>query len=389
MSEIQAKCPHCSTAFSISTEQLKVANGHVRCGVCMKVFNASENNTGLATKSPDAPTTSNATNTAFEDESSIEAWIKKNQKPAAKSNIQSGPVSAPENNIAIEALRFDDEISDAFINLKPAAAPGTKEFALIPQEELNEKPREAKAKAKVVPAYAAELADNERQDDQLTNFIGVGSPVKAHQITDIQPVDELKIDDSFDDDPFNFLGNEETVVHASLGSVEIEEEKSYDSRFNTKVLWSGLTALFSVLLIVQILINEFDQLAMNPNYRGIYSPFCAMGICHLPAFKDVAQVRGSNLIVRPHPRQKGALLVDAIVNNQAPFEQPFPDLSLRFSNIQGTVIASRTFKPEEYLTGELKGLTVMPAQTPLHLSLEIVDPGPDAISYHLDFLPNS
>lgn len=383
MSEIQAKCPHCSTAFSISSEQLKIANGNVRCGVCMKVFNAAENNAGMPSSKPQGDT---ANSSDFDDESSIEAWIKKNQKPVS-SNFQSGPVSAPENGKAIEDLRFDDDISDDFLNLKPAPAPGTKEFTLIPQEEEKTEKVQTETPLKAVPAYAAQLADDEKQEDHLTNFIGLGSPLRERDKPDKFEVDDLGLTE--DDDPFNFLGGEEAVVHASLGSAEIEEERNYESRLNTRVLWPGLTAFFTLLLVSQILIKEFDSLSTLSGYRNIYKPFCTIGICDLPTLKNVNLVRGSNLIVRPHPKQKGALLIDAIVNNQAPFEQAFPDLSLRFSNIQGTVIASRIFKPEEYLSGDLKGLKVMPSQTPMHLSLEIVDPGPEAISYHLDFLPNS
>ncbi|MFT5117893.1 MAG: putative Zn finger-like uncharacterized protein, partial [Kiritimatiellia bacterium] len=43
MSKITAlitRCPQCATAFRVTTEALKVANGSVRCGSCLSVFNA-------------------------------------------------------------------------------------------------------------------------------------------------------------------------------------------------------------------------------------------------------------------------------------------------------------------------------------------------------------
>ncbi len=42
-------CPHCDTYFRISSEQIKSANGDVRCGRCFGVFNAIKN---LADKPP-------------------------------------------------------------------------------------------------------------------------------------------------------------------------------------------------------------------------------------------------------------------------------------------------------------------------------------------------
>lgn len=36
------RCPHCQTAFRVTTEQLKVRQGRVRCGACHDVFDALE-----------------------------------------------------------------------------------------------------------------------------------------------------------------------------------------------------------------------------------------------------------------------------------------------------------------------------------------------------------
>ncbi len=90
-------------------------------------------------------------------------------------------------------------------------------------------------------------------------------------------------------------------------------------------------------------------------------------------------------MVRSHPSYRGALVVDAILYNRASFAQPFPLLELRFADIGGQPIASRRFKPSEYLSGELAGQQDMPSQTPIHISLEILDPGSKAVNYSLAF----
>jgi|AntRauTorckE6833_2_1112554.scaffolds.fasta_scaffold06622_3 predicted Zn finger-like uncharacterized protein len=36
-----ARCPHCDSAFEVSNEELDLAFGAVRCGECMKIFNAN------------------------------------------------------------------------------------------------------------------------------------------------------------------------------------------------------------------------------------------------------------------------------------------------------------------------------------------------------------
>ena len=75
----------------------------------------------------------------------------------------------------------------------------------------------------------------------------------------------------------------------------------------------------------------------------------------MPSKVDIAKIKSSNLVVRSHPEFNGALVVDAIIYNRAPFSQPFPLLELRFADLNGHLIASRRFKPGEYLNGDLEG----------------------------------
>jgi hypothetical protein len=60
-------------------------------------------------------------------------------------------------------------------------------------------------------------------------------------------------------------------------------------------------------------------------------------------------------------------------------------LELRFADLNGHLIASRRFKPGEYLSGDLEGMAEMPPQTPIHIALDILDPGAKAVNYSLSF----
>jgi hypothetical protein len=105
-------------------------------------------------------------------------------------------------------------------------------------------------------------------------------------------------------------------------------------------------------------------------------------------YKRQRQVSVFNLVVRAHPDAENALLVDAIILNKAPFEQPFTDLVLAFTDLDEKPIASRRFTPKEYLGGELAGKEFMPRNQPIHLTLELVDPGSEAINYHA-YIPHT
>ena len=43
----QTSCPHCHATFSVNEEQLRSADGKVRCGACLRVFDALSGDTGF------------------------------------------------------------------------------------------------------------------------------------------------------------------------------------------------------------------------------------------------------------------------------------------------------------------------------------------------------
>ena len=93
-------------------------------------------------------------------------------------------------------------------------------------------------------------------------------------------------------------------------------------------------------------------------------------------------------MVRLHPDVEKALYIDTLLVNNAEYEQPFPDLRLVFTGLENEVIASRRFKPKEYLAGELAGATSMPLNIPIHIAFEIMNPGAEAVSYRIELAAN-
>ncbi|MBB4868027.1 putative Zn finger-like uncharacterized protein [Pseudomonas nitritireducens] len=156
-------------------------------------------------------------------------------------------------------------------------------------------------------------------------------------------------------------------------------------RWGRRLFWLLLVLLALAGLAAQYIVYHFDELARQDQYRPWFAQACPELGCTLPSKVDVEQIRSSNLVVRSHPDFSGALVVDAIIYNRANFSQPFPLLEMRFADLNGQLIASRRFKPSEYLSGELAGQSEMPPQTPIHISLDILDPGPKAVNYSLSF----
>lgn len=152
-------------------------------------------------------------------------------------------------------------------------------------------------------------------------------------------------------------------------------------------LWLGLSVIAVIVLIFQIAYFKFNYLSRVEPYRSAYTLLCPMLNCKVPSLVDTSQISATNLVVRIHPQAENALMVDAIILNKAPFDQPFPDLKLAFSTVDDIPVTSRRFNPKEYLGGELAGMIHIPPNQPVHITLELVDPGPDAVNYHMSIAP--
>jgi hypothetical protein len=139
----------------------------------------------------------------------------------------------------------------------------------------------------------------------------------------------------------------------------------------------------AAVLFFQVAYFKFDYFSRVEPSRTAYLFTCPLFGCEVPSLVDTTLVEATNLIVRNHPEVANALLVDAILINKAPFEQPFPNLILSFSKIDDTLVASRLFTANEYLFGELAGMKYIPMNQPVHITLEISDPGADAPNYSL------
>lgn len=152
-----------------------------------------------------------------------------------------------------------------------------------------------------------------------------------------------------------------------------------------------LLGLGSLLLIVgvmgQYLYFNFDSAGRHPQLRPLLEPLCNALGCTLPSQVNLDAIVGTNLVVRSHPHEANALVIDVIIKNKAGFVQPFPAVLLSFDDVNGNPVAHRRFQPQEYIHDAAIDIQRMPPDTPIHLTLEIVDPGRDAVNYQIQFQP--
>ncbi len=250
-SEIITRCPTCETAFRVTPEQLDAANGMVRCGKCIGVFNAPEHQV----LSPTQPLTETQ-------------------------STEPNPLS--ENH----------EIEQGLPRLT----------ALIHNEFTEQQP-------------------SPKASNSLKGFLG-------------------------------------RLAAVALGALVLTGQTIY--------FFSG-------------------ELSRHENYRQILISSCYYLGCKIDPYSDLNKLSINTFIIQSHPTQPGAVIVDMLIENQAQFRQPYPNIKVRFDDLHGELVAQRIFSPQEYILRQNPQNSPAPKNIAsgrqAHISFSLVDPGLSAVNY--------
>ncbi|WP_166218231.1 DUF3426 domain-containing protein [Pseudomonas atagonensis] len=414
------QCPHCQTSFRVSHAQLSVARGVVRCGSCLQVFNAAkqllEQHAGKDAVTPVAPLiaelpveTLPAAEPPAVDEAPAPRAISQNQWSASE--------------LDLDSLDLDEELA----RLEQREIQPVSELGRQREESLSARRDSPEADETVWRDSLFSARDDERlsepEEDEAEQPIVESEPAKPARTEpslSLEPVDlddepaipQLRLHDPIDPNARRerFCASDEADeddlpliepvrkkreraepgVRAEVLQDLTDDPLQLDwqkrrSPWGRRLLWLLLVLIAAGGLAGQYIAYHFEELARQDQYRPWFQQVCPQIGCTVPSKVDIAKIKSSNLVVRSHPEFSGALVVDAIIYNRATFSQPFPLLELRFADLNGHLIASRRFKPGEYLNGDLEGMAEMPPQTPIHIALDILDPGPKAVNYSLSF----
>lgn len=176
------------------------------------------------------------------------------------------------------------------------------------------------------------------------------------------------------------------LFHLNFDPIEIKSDSPPPKPKKGPIIYAFSIMLASVLFAFQFSFFNMDQFARDPLYRPYYQKACAILSCTLPTLQNLNKIHGSHLVVRQHPDHPKALIIDIIMTNKANYPQLFPIMELVFTDSEHAPVRQRQFKPKEYLIGDLATLSAMPANIPIHVSLEVLDPGPKAKGWEINFL---
>lgn len=273
---MQTQCPHCQTLFHLTREQLHMAEGLVRCGVCKEVYNALD--------TPPAP---------------------------------------------------DDRL----------LAAGEQDIPAISNPPAQSDASTAKPQQAQTP----------EADDAFDLF---------------QPEPET----------------EETLSFNSVIPDEIRRQATQQSSTLSSLLWSLAILFLAFTLVAEYVWFNRNKLIQLPQARPWVKRICELTDCELAALSDPSQIKLLSRKVYTHPNQKHALMINITMVNHASFIQPYPDMLIKFSDIRGHVVASRRFQPEQYLHRSRSQLPLLKPDIPVSFTMEVEDPGKNAMTYEFDFL---
>jgi predicted Zn finger-like uncharacterized protein len=354
--QYKTRCPHCGAQFKISDEHLGQARGAVRCGSCLQIFQATDHFVGDTPAQPPA-----AGDTAPTDDHAGQWQYALDDE----TDPQDGGTKTGSGGSF-----GDSELSDSFLSLDRDDDVGLGED-FSDMEGANRAGGSDDADEAWAEALLEDLDDEDEAAPATT------PPPQPRPATPPRP-DPI----SEDDDQFEFLNSAPARRH-KVANERLDYLAPPPSGPAVVAKWALLSVLALVVLAGQYAFFHFDTLARSPQWRPLYAEACQLVGCQLPLQTDLSRLRGANLVVRSHPHYQNALMVDALLFNEGEWPQPFPALELTFKDLRGDTVAMRRFAPSEYLRGELAGLDAMPVDTPVHIALEIVDPGEQAVNYNL------
>ena len=330
-------CPKCALTLVVTAADLRVAQGYVRCGRCLNVFNAlarlSEERPPVA---PDAPDTATA-------------------EPSAAADLLQPAAAATEETGEIEI-----ELDSGSVLVTSARAPTAPAETPEPETPAEE------------PEPAPPVAGESQPAPAATALTEPGAqPTWAALLpADAEPSSPVDAEDA----------QQTNTPQESPESVFELRTRRPRAGF----AWTLGAGALTIVLALQIVNHYRDALAANPSLTGpLTAVYSALGVKLAPRWNihayDVRQLGASVA-----GAAAGEIVVRASVKNSASRAQPLPLLRVTLQDRFGNRIAARDVPPGDYLPSSTAPGSLLAAGDRVDATMVFVDPGPQAVGFEID-----
>lgn len=255
-------------------------------------------------------------------------------------------------------------------------------------ENLGETPQEAAEDHSSCILELPELGDNEAVTDLTEQPESAGQkptdaqstvPPRADKarVPPEQAAPKMQVEQEPQIKPFD------PEVLLSMGAKR--EAQATEDEARAKLYRGIATAALALLLVVQLFVYEKDNLAQNPRIRPWLENLCGVFGCQLPPFRNLSEIAVVDRAL--YPAKNNSLegyQFHLVIVNHAPYAQPYPLIKLNFTALDGSPIASRIFKPQEYLPSDHPPL--MPSHQLVFIDLNLLAPSQPVGGFNFEFL---
>jgi len=317
---VVTQCPECHALFRVSEGQMRLAQGQVRCGACLTVFDAQSHALQpvgqTQTRSQSSATTPNAPQQSAQPE------------PLGSASLAD---STARSNYATQGAN-----------------------ARVVQ--FNQNPASEAAPAPTIPAARSAPGSQPTPNTQ--------APPQQQPKPAIDPALIPQID----------ILAEPIVLH---------NNEPRDANPVAVLFWTLCSMLALAGLLGQYLWFERATLANQSALTPFYQIACERVRCDLNANQGLANLKPDQVVARPHQQFTDLISLAIRIRNEAAFAQPYPAIEVSFTDLKGNLVSRRTFQPGQYLGTNTEGAARLPAGLDIEVNLPLTTPGPEAVSYEI------
>ena len=349
---MRTRCPACDTIFRVTSEQLRLKAGKVRCGHCQGVFNAFDH---LVSESEEAPLPAGQSAHAVipDEPAAIPPPLPRpSLSPSSEENVSVSvvpdatdlpafsAVPQPESEkLSAESTQHPDgpaadsglsgQATEVPVDSRPEEEPlhPPVDSAVIREEPSATRTPESVSEPVSHSQNAVRVADAEipaETPEESTLAAREAGLVAARELLDTQAYDRWAAG---------------TLAESGLGG--------FDSDSGQRMVWPFVlvSVLLSLVLLGQVMHHfRTDVVRKFPAFAALYD---AVGVnVPLPRLADQVTIETSDL---QSDNARGLFVLQATLVNRAHHAQAWPMLELTLTDTADSVVARRVLAPGDYL----------------------------------------
>ncbi|PKO46523.1 MAG: DUF3426 domain-containing protein [Betaproteobacteria bacterium HGW-Betaproteobacteria-22] len=355
------RCPNCQTEFFVSEAQLTKHGGLVRCGQCLKVFDAKSQFIHVDTAADVLTQPSSTTETVVEQTNvtatnsaqtyagwpTIEhALLDDDPDPIHSTAQQDAPTNLEHITESIELSATQDEIAtfdDALHDDKSAATDNDR--ILIEAGDFEDSKL-------ITDSHEADRSDtNNKALDEITRLTAIAENKSSY----------------FDD----------------LAALEKSKTKQMSEK-SRRWLWLLSNLVLFIIIVLQSIYFLRNEIATYyPQFKPYLETACLQINCSIALPQQIQWIIIDDSDMQEDANQRGIMHLTSSLMNKAAFNQAYPNIQLTLTDTDDKPISRRIFRPHEYLPTSTDLIPGFAANSEVKIKLSISTPDIGVAGYRL------